>query len=119
MNTYQFIKEPTGWYIDLPEYILQGGTKEGLQMVEGADVMLDIIAEGRDKVILDIDLHALPGSTTLLLVEKCDPYIGGGFYLLEEWNGKKVGMKMWLCEVTEWLFGHLPAAIHIKEVATE
>jgi hypothetical protein len=117
MNTYQFVKEATGWYIDLQAYILQGGSKDGLQMVEGADVMLDIIAEGKDKATLDIDLHPLTGSTKLLLIEKCDPYIGGGYYLLEEWKGKKIGMKMWLCEVTEWLFGHLPAFIYIRETA--
>ncbi len=115
MNTYQFNKEATGWYVDLPEYIAGGGSKDDLQMVEGADVMLDIIREGKSTVSLEIDLHPFPEATKLLLVEKCDPYIGGGYYLLEEWNGKKIGMRMWLCNVTEWVFGHLPAFIYIKE----
>ncbi|MET0466005.1 MAG: DUF6717 family protein [Chitinophagaceae bacterium] len=119
MNRYKFIKEPTGWYIDLPEYILQGGTKDGLQMVEGADVMLEIIAGEKASVTLDIDLEPLPGSTKLLLAEKCDPYIGGGYYLLDEWKGEKIGMKMWLCGVTEWLFGHLPEFIYIRETAAD
>jgi hypothetical protein len=115
MNTYQFNKEATGWYIDLPEYIAQGGSKDALQMVEGADVMLDIIGEGKNNVTLAISLQPFPGSTRLLLTEKCDPYIGGGYYLMEEWKGTKIGMKMWLCDVTEWLFGHLPAFIYIKD----
>jgi len=115
MNTYRFLKEPIGWYIDLPEFIEQGGAKDALQMVEGADVMLDIIAAGRDAVLLDIDLLPFPGSVSLTLTEKCDPYIGGGYYLMQEWNGKKINQTMWLCAVTEWLFGNLPATIFIGE----
>lgn len=115
MTTYRFIKESTGWYVDLPEFIAQGGTKDALQMVEGADVMLDIIANGKDAVLLDIDIHTFPGSVQLTLTEKCDPYIGGGYYLMNEWDGKKLNLTMWLCAVTEWVFGDLPGVIFIKE----
>jgi hypothetical protein len=50
VQTYRFIKEGTEWYIDLPEYIENGGSKGDLQMVEGADTMLDIISAGGDEV---------------------------------------------------------------------
>ncbi|PZR23047.1 MAG: hypothetical protein DI535_24930 [Citrobacter freundii] len=115
MTTYRFIKEPTGWYVDLPEFIAQGGTKDALQMVEGADVMLDIIADGKDSVLLDIDLNPFPAAVKLTLTEKCDPYIGGGYYLMNEWDGRKLNLTMWLCAVTEWVFGDLPAVIFIRE----
>jgi hypothetical protein len=55
METYKFIKEGREWYIDLPEYLASGGSKGDLQMVEGADTMLDIISEGATEVCLLLD----------------------------------------------------------------
>lgn len=48
MKEYKFIKEGRDWFIDLPEYIEGGGSKGDLQMVEGADKMLDMMAEEKD-----------------------------------------------------------------------
>ncbi len=44
MRQYKFIKTGKEWHVDLPEYIEQGGSVGDLQMVEGADAMLDFIA---------------------------------------------------------------------------
>lgn len=45
MKTHTFYKdEYGGWYMDLPEYLEQGGSKGDLAMVAGADTMLDSIA---------------------------------------------------------------------------
>lgn len=44
MKVHRFVREDNSWYIDLPEYIEQGGSKGDLEMVSGADTMLDIIA---------------------------------------------------------------------------
>ena len=78
MKDYTFIKEPSGWYIDLPEFIEQGGSKGDLAMVEGADTMLDIIAKGNSKVTLAIEEVFFNGAVLVELVEKCDPHVGGG-----------------------------------------
>ena len=116
METYTFIKEGRNWYIDLPEYITQGGTKADLQMVEGADVMLDIMSGNAEKVSLIISRDQFEGSDTLHLTEVCDPVIGGGMYLLLEYEGKKINQGMWLCAVTEFVFGDLPELIFVKKV---
>lgn len=50
MVQYKFLREGSAWYIDLPQYLEQGGTKGDLAMVAGADTMLDIMAEGNDSV---------------------------------------------------------------------
>ncbi|HEX2627541.1 MAG TPA: DUF6717 family protein [Chitinophagaceae bacterium] len=114
MNTYKFIKEGRDWFIDLPEYIEGGGSKGDLQMVEGADTMLDMIAEGKDHVSLFIDEISFAGSDELILTERCDPYIGGGYYKLKIFEGKEINQDMWLCAVTEYVFGGLPEKIFIK-----
>jgi len=116
MRSFVFMKEDSGWYVDLPEFIEQGGSKGDLQMVEGADAMLDIIAEGKNKVTLIMDENPFENSTIIELLEKCDPIIGGGYYLLPKWKNKTINQRMWLCGVTEFVFGYLPAKIFIREM---
>ena len=114
MEAYTFVKEEGKWYIDLPEYIAAGGDKGDLQMVEGADTMLDIIVDGGDSVSLFLDRVPFPGSDKLVLTERCDPSIGGGYYKLGVFEGKEFNWTMWLCAVTEYVFGDLPEEIFIK-----
>ena len=115
METYLFVKEGNEWYIDLPEYLEQGGAKGDLQMVEGADTMLDRMAERGSTVVLNLAEEPFEGADELVLVEKCDPSIGGGYYLMEKYNGKAVNQRMWLCQVTEFVFGKLPERIFVKQ----
>ncbi len=114
MKVYRFIKEGRDWYIDLPEYLAKGGSRGDLQMVEGADAMLDVIAEKKLEVSLILRREYFEGADRLVLIEKCDPYVGGGYYLLESLEGKKYNQKMWLCGVTEFVFGELPNEIFLK-----
>ncbi len=61
-------EENNNWYVVLPEW---EGSKEELQMVSGADTMLDIIAQGNTTVILDMDLVEFEGATHLELTKEC------------------------------------------------
>lgn len=114
MNTYRFLKEGRDWFIDLPQYIENGGSKGDLQMVEGADTMLDLISQGSNEVSLSLDRTPFAGSDVLNLVERCDPFVGGGYYNLPVFEGKEFNKTMWLCAVTEYVFGDLPEQIFIK-----
>jgi len=114
MKVYRFVKEGRDWYIDLPEYLAQGGSRGDLQMVEGADAMLDVIAEKQLEVNFILRREYFEGAVLLVLIERCDPYIGGGYYLLESLEGKEYNKKMWLCGVTEFVFGELPNEIFLK-----
>lgn len=114
MNTYTFVKEGRDWYIDLPAYIEQGGSKGDLQMVEGADEMLEMMAEGKRSVVLTIDREPFSGADVLDLVEKCDPFVGGGYYRMHTYEGNPVMRTMWLCGVLEFVFGEIPSKIYVK-----
>jgi hypothetical protein len=119
VNTYRFYRNEAGWFIeDLPAYIQQGGTVADLEMVDGADTMLDIIAAGGDDVNLTISKEPFEGADILTLTEKCSPYVGGGYYLMEEFAGQKVNLKMWLCKVTEFVFGEIPEKIYLMKNAS-
>jgi hypothetical protein len=114
MKTYRFIKTASAWYIDLPEFIEQGGSEGDLQMVEGADKMLDMMAENESFVILNISKEPFAGADVLELIEKCDSYIGGGYYRMPQYEGQQVNRTMWLCKVTEFVFGDLPQQIFVR-----
>lgn len=114
MKTHRFIREGIGWYIDLPEYLEQGGDKGDLQMVSGADTMLDIIAESENEVTLQIDTSAFDAADELVLTELCDPILGGGYYHMKKFEDKVVNKDLWLCEVTRFVFGDIPERIYIK-----
>ncbi|MBS1566889.1 MAG: hypothetical protein JST39_21085 [Bacteroidetes bacterium] len=100
----------------MPEYIAQGGKKEALQMVEGADTMLDIISMGADNVTISMSTGFFEGADRLELVEICDPGIGGGYYMLPSFEDRPVSQRMWLCGVTNFVFGYLPEEIFIRRL---
>jgi hypothetical protein len=50
MQTHTFLKEDDQWFIDLPEYIANGGSKADLRMIAGADTMLDIMTGAGGRV---------------------------------------------------------------------
>lgn len=114
MKIYRFIKSGADWYIDLPEFIEQGGSQGDLQMVEGADKMLDMMACNESTVTLSIAKEPFAGADMLELTEKCDPYMGGGYYKMPEYEGQKVNRTMWLCHVTEFVFGDIPQQIFVR-----
>jgi hypothetical protein len=52
MNSfYTFNKYQERWYVDLPEW---DGPQDDLEMVMGADTLLDIISQGSDSVRIQI-----------------------------------------------------------------
>ena len=116
MKQHRFMREGAGWYIDLPEYLGQGGSKADLEMVSGADTMLNIIAGGANEVTLQIDTRPFEGADELQLTELCDPVLGGGYYHMKFFEGKGVSQDMWLCEVTRFVFHDIPQKIYIKRV---
>lgn len=114
MKPYTFIKTGRDWYIDLPEFIEQGGSAGDLQMVDGADKMLDMMAGEEHSVMLYVSRDPFDGADLLSLTEKCDPYMGGAYYFMKTYEGQEVNRTMWLCQVTEFVFGDLPPEIFVK-----
>ncbi len=113
-SLYSFNKEVDGkWYIDLPGY---EGLKADLEMVEGADKMLDYVGEGNKNVKLFLSEIDFDGASELhLMHDYSNQTGGGGIYLLKAYKDVELNQEMWLCEVTEWVFGKLPAIIYFKK----
>lgn len=111
MKTYKFYKEASGrWYIDLPFY---PGTQADLEMVAGADSMLDYMAEGENKVSLLISEEEFEGGDLLGLTDILE---SGANYNLMIYRGVLLNINMWLCDVTKFVFGKFPERLYISKI---
>lgn len=104
---FNFEKDPDGrWYVILPEW---KGDRAELEMVLGADMMLDILAQGEPTVGAMLMLSEYKGfKYELTYVE---PEGGGGWYNLK--GEYDIEFAVWLCHVTIFVFGYLPKKIYI------
>jgi hypothetical protein len=103
---YTFYKtEDSRWYIDLPTW---KGSIADLEMVAGADVMLDILSGNKNILTIDLsdsykDKEKWDKPVILELHEKHTGLTGGGATYM--WGDEKI----WLCDVTKFVFdGHFP-----------
>ena len=86
-----------------------------LQMVDGADKMLDMMADNETPVVLIISEKKFDGADNLVLTEKCDPVIGGGNHLMKTFKGQEINKMTWLCQVTEFVFGKISEQIFVRQ----
>lgn len=108
MKNYKFYKEESGkWYIDLPIWL---GNKEELEMVMGADTMLDILAEGENTKNLLISKD--DNTYANYFLKKLREDHGGCYYEISGMN--ITPFEVWLCEVAHFVFGGYPNNIYIR-----
>ena len=115
MERYKFYKEPDGrWYIDLPQYLLQGGEKADLEMVAGADTFLDIIAGGKSNVFTVLSERPFEKADLLFRIDR--DISSGSWYKLGNYRDTTYeDFEMWLCDVTAYVFdGKFPDIIYFS-----
>ena len=69
------------WYIDLPEWL---GPRANLEMVAGADTMLDVFAQDQERVNVTFTNYEAPEITPDLLLT----HVGEGTYSVTQLNEK-------------------------------
>jgi hypothetical protein len=116
IQTHVFKKEEGRWYIDLPEYLAQGWSKRDLEMVEGADKLLNTIANGGKRVTLRLSTEPFEGADALELMDHCEAPKGGAIYLLDTCHGKEIGAFIWICDIALFVFGDMPEYIYFQRV---
>lgn len=104
----KFYKELDKWYVYLKYWT---GSKDDLEMVLGADTMLDILSEGNDSVNLCISSEEFEGYKYLLT--KTHSESDGYWYDL---TSEHINFPVWLCYVTTYIYGNFPDKIYISDV---
>jgi len=115
-RTIRFYKDHREfWYADIPEW---EGSIDELQMVLGADNLLDIIAQGETEVNVYFSTEAFEGAhllTWFLDGVMGDASHGGGMYRLHQYMGITYDLSLWLCDVTKFVFGDMPQQIYFNK----
>lgn len=129
MKRIRFIKEVGLWYADLPEFLEQGlGSKNNLLMVDGADSFLDLLSKNGKEVTLDTSevefvgyqakLYRINWGKNQELLDDAghEPVEYGAYYEVNELNEKAFSHRLWLCPVTEYVFGKYPEEMWVRVV---
>lgn len=105
MRKFKFELDENKWYVVLPEW---KGERDELEMVLGADTMLDIISQGETTVTLTISETLLDEYRFALHYKEDES--GGAMYLLVS---DRYEFDVWLCHVTKFVYGYLPKSLYI------
>ena len=107
MKNLTFNKEDKKWYIYLPEW---EGDKAELEMVAGADKLLDVLSADKDTVTIEVSEEPLEDAIKL---KKLHHLYGGADYKVENCPGVD---RAWLCKVTKFVYGgYMPNRLFIKK----
>jgi hypothetical protein len=120
-----FVKEGGLWYADLPEFLEAGlGDRNNLLMVAGSDTFLDMLSRNGRHIRLRIsdrpftgyaismDIESIGLDRDLLEAVGHNPVDYGAYYQVTTLDGKPFAHRLWLCPVTEYVFGRYPERIY-------
>ncbi|MCR4852659.1 MAG: hypothetical protein K5893_03615 [Prevotella sp.] len=96
------------WFVILPDY---DGDQEDLEMVDGADTLLDFLTEDGLYVTVEVSLEEEEGYSILKLAAHDEI---GGTHQVENMDG--FSNDVWLCNVVHYLYGEHPEVIYFKTV---
>lgn len=112
----QFSHDHTGWYADIPVW---PGPRSACAMVCGADTLLDILSDGNERVTLRLCLdpkHLRGGDAVSGVLDYVRPDgMGDGADYVYKRDGEPQ-FELWLCGVTEFVFGFMPERIYFEVV---
>lgn len=115
----RFYKDSDGrWYYDMPKADEIGIPKELLEMVLGADNMLDDLANGNTEVLLNLftshEIIPSNDNNVICLTKLEESTINNGCYYVITTNNYTNISLIWLCSVTTVVFGYFPNNIYIQ-----
>lgn len=120
-----FVKDKGLWYADLPEFLEAGlGDRNNLLMVAGSDTFLDLLSRGGDRLRLRISDRPFDGHRIAMRMDTLgldrellasvghNPVDYGAYYEVRTLDGRPFQHRLWLCPVTEFVFGSYPENIY-------
>jgi hypothetical protein len=106
---FKFVKDFNfRWFAEIPEW---EGSRDELEMVMGADWMLDLLSNGEDSIELYLSDEPFDGYSYKLNFK--EEIYEGATYLF---NGNNIdNYSVWLCGVTKFVFGKFPQTIFLAK----
>lgn len=104
--TLDFYKKGFNWYADVPNH-----TEAENIMVDGSDILLDRIANGRSRITIEFVTDPRLARTVLIQSNHTSE---GATYEVFSHDRDLSRMKCWICNVTHDVLGEHPALIMIN-----
>lgn len=105
------------WYVVFPNWPL---SHDNLEMVAGADDMLNLLSNGESIVKLEIVINSKPSTVGYYALYKTySSLTGGAHYIADKvggWDTSAIKKQLWLCPVTLTVLGHYPNRILFKKL---
>lgn len=114
MNIFRFYKDAGEWFLDLPDYLDDGGAKADLRMVEGVGDLLRLLAHGEMKVYLRVDLLPFEDARGSL---SNIPSIDGHYNISTK--TKRCRGRIILPSLLIYIYGGYPAILYFKNLTNE
>ena len=117
----RFFKQDDKWYADIPNHTLEDN-----EMVMGADIALEYLANGKTEIYLTVT-DENPGWNAPLILHRGEHDDEGAYYgvsgillmdFLDNFAPMPIGYKpeIWICNVTHDVFGEHPEHIYLLKV---
>lgn len=107
MKDFKFVKEEGRWFVELDNW---QGDRDDLEMVLGADTMLDILAQGEGEIDVTLSEEKVP--CKMRLTKKTEDELGAWYKLHSD--DQLFNFEVWLCPVTIFVFGYYPEKLYIS-----
>ena len=109
IRNLRFYRDDGLWYVDLPEW---EGDRDELLMVAGADTMLEVLGGGKSEVSAITGDEPFKDAFILHLIEYHEEDNSGTYWV----EVNDIGMPVWLCHVTSFVFGKIPNNVYILPI---
>ena len=120
-KTVRFFKQDNKWYADIPNHTLEDN-----EMVMGADIALEYLAEGKAELNITLTDERPDWNAPLELTRK-EHDDEGAYYdvsgilfmdFMITYGSEFIGMRpqVWICNVTHDVFGEHPEHIYITKI---
>lgn len=103
--------EHTRWYAVIPEW---EGERAELEMIMGADALCDILSHNQDYFHARVDDHLTDYTRVILHRWKPKGDMIGAYYRADFESTRFESFDIWLCPVTEFVFGGYPNVMYIS-----
>jgi hypothetical protein len=115
MYTVTYYKFGERWYLDLPEYIDQGGDPDDLERVGAFHDFLEQAAAGETTVAFLMDTQPFDGADQAIFTGSSGGKTGGYYHIIR-FEGKPVDFELWFNLVLYLNQPELPGHVYFKKV---
>lgn len=115
IRNLRFVKKEAGWFVDLHDW---DGSHEDLQMIAGADKLLDFAAEGKTEICVRL-LRKNTLEPVKIALGRRQYSHGGAIYDVLDHTGAQYTSaqlpvsEIWICSVTRFVLHVFPEVINL------